>query len=568
MRGACAHGAVLLLTAVLAASSTAPAWADEVGPYGTPPAPRLGPPPSDGAPLPGPVGEPALPDRLLGSGRSGENGTARVDQGPPSSDPTLAPAAPPVAQGAERPDAPYPEILLPVPQPDLDLASWPARVTGLDLWGTRRVGALLGHGPRDPRGTAGSKVHGSLAVRYRGRVRSGGQDDHDLFEALRVDVGDGWSRGWYTSFHGRLSEDLDEFGTGSSFSFWSSVADTRDHRVDARIWHAYVGVRPCGGPVEDVRVGRQDVDAGAYLHMDGIRVTTRPLRALGGATLVAFGGVPSTQYYDGAAGDLITGVSVERSLGSCTTARLDYVYIHDTSGFESAEHNHLWTAELRRRLARDAVAWLRYSHQNGNPNELEVVYDGPLRRPDVFVRVRYKALLHEQDDITYELDPYTILLQALAPYHEASVHVSRMLGRCWFVEGGAYGRWLAEGGDEARYNHEFQRFHAMLGRKDWPRRGWSLGLTGEVWTGDETIAAIGFEAEHRPSRCWRLRVGTDFQRYRTDFWRQDERLDSRSVYVDARWQPTDRWSLRVRVRYEDDDLASAWTVDTGAEVRF
>ncbi|MCA9317365.1 MAG: hypothetical protein KDB73_17905, partial [Planctomycetes bacterium] len=143
-----------------------------------------------------------------------------------------------------------------------------------------------------------------------------------------------------------------------------------------------------------------------------------------------------------------------------------------------------------------------------------------------------------------------------------------MLGRCWFLEAGAYARWLADGGDEARYNHEFQRFHAMLGTKDWPRRGWSLGFTGEIWTGDETIASVGFEAEYKPSRCWRLRLGTDFQRYRTDFWRQDERLDSRSVYVDARWRPTDRWSFRARVRYEDDDLASAWIVDTSAEVRF
>lgn len=567
MRGACARCAVLL-TAVLAACIGAPAQADEVGPYGTPPPPRLGPPPSDGAPLPGPVGEPALPDRLLGSGQSAGNGSLQPDSSPPSTDPSLAPAAPPQGADDTRPGATHPELLLPIPQPELDLASWPARVTGLDLWGTRRVGALLGHGPRDPRGTERSRVHGSLGIRYRGRVRSGGEDDHDLFQTLRIDVGDGWSAGWYASFNGRLSEDLDEFGTGSTFSFWSSISDTRDHRVDARIWHAYVGLRPCGGPVEDIRVGRQDVEAGAYLHMDGVRVSTRPLRGLSAATLTAFAGVPSTQYYDGADGDFLTGFGVEASLGACTTARLDYVYIHDTSDFQTAEHNHLWTAELRRRLARDAMAWLRYSHQNGNPNELEIVFDGPLRRPDVFVHVRYKALLHEQDDITYELDSYTILLQALAPYHELSAHISRMLGRCFFLEAGAYARWLADGGDEARYNHEFQRFHAMLGTKDWPRRSWSLGLTGEIWTGDETIASIGFEAEYKPSRCWRLRLGTDFQRYRTDFWRQDERLDSRSVYVDARWQPTDRWSLRARVRYDDDDVASAWIVDTSAEVRF
>jgi hypothetical protein len=549
-----------------AGSDAADAAEDEGGgdDLGEPPTGPRRLPPADGTPLPGPVTEPRLPDRLLGPRGAEREAGQRGPVPPPSTDPSLAPA-PPLLGPDGQPRAPgtvppLPAPVLPTPTAE-DLA-------GLDLWRSRWLGALAGVGVRHPERLERLAVHGRLRLRYRGRTTTDDRSDQDLYQSLALEVGNPWATGWYGSFNGRLAEDLDAFGTGPSFDFFSSIADVDDDRVSARLYHAYVGYRPCGGLLEDVRVGRQDVDAGAYLFLDGVHVQTRALPGLGGARLRAFGGVPASYFEEATSGDFLGGVGIEKPLGPCTTGRLDYVRIHDENGFYGARRNDLITAELRRRLAPDAQAWIRYSHLNGNPNELEVVYDGPLRRPDLTMRARWKTLLTAQNTLTYGLDPYAVITQALEPYHEGSVSVSRAIGRCHFVEGGAAGRWLTDADDEGRYNREFQRLYVLLGSKDWPRPHWSLGLTGEVWMGDHTIGSVGAQAEYRPSRCWRMRLGTDFQMYRTDFYRDEERIDSRSVFVDVRWQPREEWGVRLRVRWEDDDLATAWTVDTSVEFRF
>jgi hypothetical protein len=578
MRGArfpCARVPCVIAWLVLLAmfARAAPAYAEEEGDEkppvkspqpdaDAPEPPRL--PPADGTPLPGPVEESGLPDRLLGP-RGAEREARRTGPTPdPSTDPSLMPG-PPLY---DRDGIPLPGGSVPaLPLPLIPRAT-PEQIAELDLWRRRWAGALDRTGPRHPKGLRGLPVHGRLRLRYRGRTATNYRDDHDLYQSLAIEAGDAYGVGWYGSFNARLAEDLNEFGTGSGFSFFSSIADTEDDRVTSRIYHAYIGYRPCDGLIEDVRIGRQDIDAGEFLYMDGILVQTRAVPSLGNARLHAFGGLPASYFEDATSGDFLGGFGIEAPLDALTTARLDYVYINDENGFYGAEDNNLVTAEIRRRLAPDALGWIRYSHLNGDPNELEVVYDGPLVRPDVTMRARWKTLLTAQGVLTYGLDPYAVITQALEPYHEGSVSVAKAFGRHHFVEGGAAGRWLKNKSDEGRYNREFQRLYITFGSKDWPRKHWSLGLTGDLWTGDDTIGSLGAQVEYKPSSCWRMRLGTDFQRYRTDFYRDEERLDSRSVFLDARYRPQESWSFHTRVRWEDDDFTTAWLLDMSAEFRF
>ena len=75
---------------------------------------------------------------------------------------------------------------------------------------------------------------------------------------------------------------------------------------------------------------------------------------------------------DATAGDFLGGVGIEQPFGRLTTASLDYAYINDENGFYGAENNSLLTAELRRRLAPDALGW---AYQYWNAEEKNRVFE-------------------------------------------------------------------------------------------------------------------------------------------------------------------------------------------------
>ena len=528
--------------------------------------------PAKGDELPKPVDEDdvPLPDRLL------PPGTAEERTPPPP------PPPPPLPRGdAEPPPQPtLPDRLLGGTPEDVRELIGPTfpyvdpdQASPLDLWLRRDPYSLgtrgVAHPP--PRGTR--RVRGSLRVRYRGEMAyakdaaDDDDEDHDLYQNLSLSYGSAYQPGWFASFDGRLAQDLDEYGRRSGFNVFDSIDDTYDSRLTGRVYHGYVGYRPCGGWLEEIRVGRQYIDAGDQFHVDGLRMAFDPGRRGYGLRWHVFGGTPA-HIFDGGLRGFTAGGGVASDLWRGGVGRLDYAYILDKDGFYGSPKNHLVTAELRQRFGANHSGWIRYSHLNGNPNYLDAVYDGFLPRADVTLRGRFRTLLHAQDALVYGLDPYFAIVQSLARFYEGTASVAKSFGDCFWLEGGASGRWLHDRADEGRYNREFGRFFLTAGADDWPGRHWHLGLTGEIWTGDETIGSVAFDVTYEPSKCWRFQLGSDYQLYRTDFYTDTERFESRSIFLRVRWRPTERWRLHARMRLEDDRYYTYWIVDTGVAFRF
>lgn len=541
------------------------AHADE-GEVPQPKVPKKG----DELPLPVAPDDVPLPDRLLGPGKDPDAPGSPVVPPPPLPQGDVAPPPPPTLPdrllGATREDVR--ELIGPyIPSTD------PSRASPLDLWLRRDPYRLGMDGVAHPRPRRARRVHGSVRLRYRGQAAyakdaaDDDDEDHDLYQNLTLSYGSPYEPGWFASFDGRLAQDLDAYGTRSGFNVFDSIDDTYDDRLTGRIYHAYAGYRPRAGWLEEIRVGRQYIDAGDQFHVDGARAAFDPGRRGRGVRWHAFAGAPA-HIFDGDLRGFTAGGGVASELWRGATGRLDYAFIRDEDGFYGSPKNHLITAELRQRFNANHSGWARYSHLNGNPNYLDVVYDGFLPRHDVTLRGRVRTLLHAQDALTYGLDPYFAIVQSLEPFYELAASASKAFGERFWLEGGATGRWLYDRADEGRYNREFQRFFLTAGTDDWPGRHWHLGLTGEIWTGDETISTVSFDVTYEPSRRWRFELGSDYQLYRTDFYTDTERVESRSVYLRARWRPSERWRLHGRLRLEDDRYYTYWVVDMGAAFRF
>jgi hypothetical protein len=315
-------------------------------------------------------------------------------------------------------------------------------------------------------------------------------------------------------------------------------------------------------------VGRQFLDAGEVFHMDGVDVESGAACGLWNARVHVFGGVPVYLYESWPQGNWMAGMGVELEPWCGATVRADYVHIRDENDYYGEVENDLVSVELRQRIGRDASAWARYQHLDDHPRYVDLTYDAYLPRPDVTVRAHFRSLLWQQTAQVYGLDPYFAILQDLEPYYEGYASVAKAFGERFDVEAGATGRWLYDPASESRYNHEFQRYFLTLSTTDWPFCNVSLVATGELWQGDEDIATGAFEIQYDPSPRWRFRLGTDFQLYRTDFFADEERIDSRAVYAEARFEPNRTWRFDARLRWEDDDYATYLVFTVGASYRF
>jgi hypothetical protein len=145
----------------------------------------------------------------------------------------------------------------------------------------------------------GLAVHGSLTTRYVGRQR-GGEQDHDLYALLSLDVGDRIEDEWTAYVLGRVSKDLDG-DTGGEDSTFFSQEDTYSGSLNGRLYEAYVENHDSG--LEVLRLGRQTLyETPEFVRIDGVRLET----ASEGGDKHSFGayvGRPVHEYESSPSGD-------------------------------------------------------------------------------------------------------------------------------------------------------------------------------------------------------------------------------------------------------------------------
>lgn len=412
--------------------------------------------------------------------------------------------------------------------------------------------------------------HGSADVRLRVRWTDDAHDV-DLYEYLRLRFGNEDQLGWTASIHGRLAEDLDGNQDEDGYYVFDSVDDTYSSALTGRLYHAYANYRTSCGLVEQVRIGRQHIDAGELLRVDGVHVTMRPQGEGSSLRVTAFGGVPAHLFEASPEGDVTGGVGLVAEPWYGGEVKLDYAYIQDQNDYYGTPHANLGTLEVRQRLSGCVNLRGVYQQLNEDPRTLAFYGNWVDIERDVSVRASFRSQLDDEEATVYDIDPYYAILQELEPYWDGQVAVAKGLGGRWTVEAGVAARELWDQDDEGTFNREYERIWATVSSWRWPCRDVHVALTGEFWHDqsiDQWTESVGGEVEWNPSSRFRLVGGMDYALYRTDIYADAERYDNYGYYLKARYRPNDRWNLDLSVRIDDDDYDTYVTIWAGVGYEF
>ncbi len=410
---------------------------------------------------------------------------------------------------------------------------------------------------------------GQARLRYRGRFTSEDDaSDHDLYAYLKLKYRDEMLPGWSASFHGRATLDIGSFGNRDGFHPFDSITDTYEHRLNGRIYHAYVNYRSPRSLVEEVRLGRQYSDVGEFIRYDGVRATSRPL-GCGWWQVSAFGGVPSYLFDDGREGDWTVGGSVKGRPWRATGVTLSYTHAHDQNAVYGHVDDNFVDLTVDQRIGMNTLVRGTYQQLNADPRALRLIFDTFFPARDVTVRGSFYSVLSSQTEAVYDFDYYYAEALSLEPYWLGTLAVSKGLGDLFTVEAGVNERMLYDQADEGTFNREFTEVYGTVASSDWLLRDLRLALTGEWWkaSGDRIWTAT-FDLDWRPCPAWRLRLGTDYAAYRYDLFTNSERVHDLGGFVRVTWRPRSCWEVDVRLRVDDDDDGTWTQLDAGLTFDF
>jgi hypothetical protein len=412
-------------------------------------------------------------------------------------------------------------------------------------------------------------IHGSFRFNYRLRT-DGDESDNDFYQYLVLNVGDDQQCGWSGSFHGRLTEDLDGRSDKDEFFVFDSITDTYKHRINGRVYHMYASYRPRGGSTRLVRIGRQWIEGGELFHVDGVRVDFGDSASVDTATWGAsiFAGIPAHLFEGTPEGDVTVGFSIYGRPWKGAKARLDYTFLNDDTRYYGTESAHLITLTLRQQYDRNVSWWASYQHLDEDPRTLRFAGNAALPTQDMFIRGSFFSQLTTQTQTVTELDPFFSIGQTLEPYWTGDISVSRGVGERLFLEAGLALRQLYDDGDESTFNREYTRYWGAASLDDWPCKGGSVTVTGERWDSADDAWTVTADFEYRPSKRFKLQLGTDYSAYRFDFYTAGERQSVRGYYVRVLMRTSERWRFHLRARLEDDKFDTYFTLNTGFQLEF
>lgn len=410
-------------------------------------------------------------------------------------------------------------------------------------------------------------LHGSFAVRYRGRT-NGDDADHDLGGFLALDFADPATSRISGHLQARFDADLDGHDDGSVFG---SLDDTYDQAIVSKLYLAYADIslteRPENSPGL-LRVGRMsDPRLPEVVRLDGLAYATRPM-GKHEVELGAYAGIPVHLYESSNDGDQAFGTFVEGRPWKDGRARIDWMHLEDEDVLGEGENDlvalGLWQ-ELSERWRLEGT----YSHLEGNPRDLRLraLYGNP--ESGNVLRFGYYELLEPQKSLVTELDPFYEQLLEYQPFRQGNVSTSHPLGDHTVLDLGFDMRRVDDSGDVGEFNREWERYYATVTRSDLGKEGLALALTADLWDDDDRdINSFGADLSYDPEQRWKASVGTYYSLYKYVFLELDEREDVRTYYLRTTYDLTKSAALELLYEYEDDDFDGYHTLRLGARWRF
>jgi len=409
-------------------------------------------------------------------------------------------------------------------------------------------------------------LHGSLAVRYRGRT-NGSDSDHDVGGLLALDVVDPKSPRVSAHLQARVDLDLDGHDDGP----FGSLNDTYDGALVSKLYLAYadvaLGPRPEDSP-GFLRIGRQsDPRLPEVVRLDGVAYSTRPL---GKYEVEAGGyvGIPVHLYDSDREGDRAFGTFVEGIPWKDGRARLDWMHLEDEDVLGEGKDD-LISLALWQQVAERWRLEGSYSHLEGDPRDLRLraLYGNP--ETATTVRFGFYELLEPQKALVTELDPFFEQLAEYEPYREGNVVVSQPLTEHTVLDVGVDARRVSDSGDVGEFNRDWERYYATATFSDLTTKGLALAVTADLWDDDDRdINTFGADLSYESQKKWKAAVGTYYSLYKYVFLELDEREDVRTYYFRTNYDLSKGAELELLYELENDDLDTYNTLRLGARWRF
>jgi hypothetical protein len=436
---------------------------------------------------------------------------------------------------------------------------------GADVQGESAGPGAPAAGAEEAAAADGLAVSGSLVTRYLGR-QSGGDQDHDLYTLLSVDLGDEQADDWTGHVMGRLSKDLDG-DTGGEDSPFFSLEDTYDHSLNGRLYEAYADARDTDLAV--LRLGRQTLyETPEFVRLDGARIETAPA----GDDKHAFGlyaGRPVHEYESSPDGDQALGAYAVNRPWKGARARLDYMHLEDEV-LLGTEANDLWAVSLDQGIDRQFLLHGDYALLENRPREYTVRGTWVDPEEGTLVQVSHYELLSTQRMLVEELDPFFETLVEYFPFRQERVLASTSLDEDLDVSGGVDVRRVDDDDDVSEFNRDFQRYHATGTLHDVLVPDVSVSLTGETWNanGSDETTTWGLDVTRVYSEDVRASIGSYYALFKNDFLLGTERQDVRTYYVLLRLRQDPRLSWSFGYDYEDADIDDFQSLTVKASWRF
>jgi len=404
----------------------------------------------------------------------------------------------------------------------------------------------------------GLPVDAGLDTRARFRWAPDGEYDRDFYALVSGELGDPRRNHVSGGALGRLAVNLGASGETAALTDQDDTYGDGLGTTYFRLYHAHVEGTDLG-PLMFVRGGRIFVtETPDFLHFDGGRVRMALLKSRR-LWVEGYGGSPVHFYQGDRLGDVVTGAAIGARPWKGGRLRADWMWLRDVN-YELGRNNHIYGGDVWQ----DAGPHVTF-HAGAHAVEDEardVRADTLLfhQRWGLSGQLGFFALLRERGRMALAADHLQGVMYDEQRFWQVRVLAEKSIGKHVAIGGGADVRELMDRADSTPLNRAFQRYWLGPRLRGLPR-GFEAGLAGELWRTppesggnafDRYMLTVGADASYWLRRIARFQLGTDYARYRYDFFLGEEHEDSRRYWgaVEA-W--VRRWGLRGRVKYDLED---------------
>ena len=401
-------------------------------------------------------------------------------------------------------------------------------------------------------------ISGYFSLEYRLR-RTSDATDQDLYGLLAADYGDAATQAVTAHVVARSAWDLDGDTRHQGSYAFDSLQDTYQSRLTAQLYELWVG-GALSGPVASWKLGRWFLDdTPVQAYVDGGRVetqevTTAKLR-FGG-----YAGLPSHLYESSPSGDLIVGAFAESRAWAGGRTRFDYMHVDDQQFLDDHDDD-LFALSQWQHVGEGIDLFGRVTWLSSEARDFELRGDWSDPEAKLRAQLSYYQLLHTQESLSYEFDPYFQSAFEYHPYRQIQASAGHLFGDHFDLSGGVDVRRVVDDGDEGAFNHDFERFYVVPMLIGVPDDATTISLTGELWIATpERIATVGGEVDHAFSKEVSASAGTNYALYKYDLFQQKELDRVRTYYAGLEWKASAKLRMRFDYTWERDPFDTYQTV--------